>query len=334
MLLLVLIASILLAGCTDQLMDTGSQEQEEPPVVQVSGPICEVRGEPCSEASLTRYDGPVNIRFEVSNFAKDEMTVHVGDKGQDIMISRCNPQIAAIDGERLDGGDADGSYEVRRVSSAAEDDVTDQDDVTLQNQETMIVEWVFDIVPLEETEVSRLGYTCPFEFRLTFDQVLTMSEQIQIRRNEDVSEVGQLDSVTSSRDPVKLELDFEDHFVASEGRSLPIRGRLNNVGDGEITDISYIKPVGSFWEDAWGGIEGTVTGEGGQDDCRYGLDEKVQMFTRGDLAGKSDDQICRIGDPRSLISGQSNVFWVDYQAEYKYEMPLPGTSFSVDPVSE
>lgn len=329
-----LIGAVVLAGCTEQLNGGSNDEQEEPPVVQVSGPTCDVRGTACSEASLTRYDGPVNIRFEVTNYGQEEMTVHVGEKGREIMVSRCNPEIAAIDGERIDG-DANGNFTVRRVSSAAEDDVTGQDSVSLQNQETLIVEWAFDIVPMDDTEVSRLGYTCPFDFRLTFDQVLSTSEQIQIRESEGVEEVAQLDSVTSSKEPVLLEMEFEDHFVASGGRSLPVRGWLNDVGDGEITNISYIRPVGSFWENVFGGDPAdNVDGEGDQNDCRYGYDESVQMYTRGDLAGQSDEQICRVENPSDLISTQSNVFWVDYEAEYEYEMPLPSTEFSVNPVRE
>lgn len=329
LLILILASAVIIAGCTEQLINGGgSGEQEEPPVVSVQGPTCEVRGVSCRDTSLTRYDGPVTVRFSVTNYGKGQMTVPLGSYGQNILVSRCNSEVAAISEDELSGdtgGSFQGGYTARKISPANENEVStgDPTDVTLQNQETLELEWVFDIVPLEGTDVSRLGYTCPLDFSLSFNQTLETARQIQIRRDEEVTEVAQLGRRTSSKEPVRLETEFDENFVAQEGRSFPVRTRVRNVGPGTIKNVFYIDILRDtgLWSDVDGDIE-----------CTYDEGEQVQYFRRGDLSGQSDDQICRVSDPRSILDGSSSqVSWINVEARYSYEMERPSVSFAIDP---
>lgn len=308
-LVLGLVAAIALAGCTSPLGQR--QQEDEPDVVQIEGPTCTIGGEDCSEATVTKYSSPAEIRMTVSNNGEENMEVNLGRLGSQVLVSRCNADIASLE-------HGSGGFEARvegptRVTTVSGPDL--EVPVTVRPDEQLSLSWTLEIVH-DDSDVPSLGYTCPLDFELTFDQVLTSAQQIQIKESEDVPDVRELDFTTSSERPVILRIDAPESFVPEGTRVLPVRAYLENRGDGEITDIARIDP---------GENPGILSGA----DCP---EREFRIYQAGDREGQSYRRLCNVASGDIPLSGSSDIRWARFAAEYSYELPLAGTEISIVPV--
>lgn len=305
--LIVLLLALLVAGCT--VLDDGGREQERPKTVEISGPDCTIAGEDCSATDVTKFGGPARVEIQVNNYGDERMTLDIGSDGRNVMVSKCNDEIVTI------------SSFTGRVEGPSRFDRYDSDDafpdrVELGEDERLVAVWQLDIIP-DDSDVSRLGYSCPMDFELSFDQVINSSQQIQIKADEDVPDASSLESRTTAERPVRLVIDAPASFVPIAGRSLIVRSFLRDVGRGDVTNISRIEQRGA----------GILSGA----DCRP-PNEELRMYGGGQRSGESYRKTCTVQDTDIDRPEQSDVRWARFTAEYTYRMPLGAATISIVPV--
>lgn len=296
-LILLLITAVVLAGC----LDTGGGErpdEEQPKVIQVSGPTCTVGGSQCTGQDLTKYDGPAIVTAEFRNQGDQPATVELGEQGSSVMTASCNSELVTID-----------PFEATVTGPSGRQEVpSGQESVELQADEVLQLQWTLDIVPDDDSNVSTLGYSCPMSFEFRFDQDITTSKQIQVKSAESVPDAGSLASDTSSESPVRLRIDAPDTIVANPARTLVVEGYLENVGRGEITEVSALTAR-------------EIT-------CRN-PDTVIRMYSQGPRSGESYRRVCT--QELSIDSG-SRVEDLVYETTYSYRMPLGDVQLTLVPV--
>jgi hypothetical protein len=313
-----LVTAVLVAGCT--ALGNQGEPREKPKVVEVERLECLVGGTPCADARLTKYDGPATIRLIVANFGEERIEVDVGKKGRHLMISKCNDQLANISEE--------GFTVETRGPQGIQQEFAEPDAVPVNQDERLVAEWTLDLVPAEDGNVSELGYQCPMEFRLEFTQLLKSQKQIQIRRDEDVPAVRNLDFLTSSKDPVKLVIDAPESFVPATGKRLVVRSYLENVGPGTVTKISYVRPVQEDLKEFYANCDPAAGG--------------IRMFGGGEREGQSYRRVCTMkSDDNSFMDLtqegsnteiDSEVNWLRVEGKYTYRLPLASQRLVFVPV--
>lgn len=305
--LIVLVLAVLVAGCT--VLDDGGGEQERPKTVEISGPDCTIAGEDCSSTEVTKFGGPARVEVQIDNYGDERMTIDIGSDGRDVMVSKCNDEIVNI------------SSFTGRVEGPSRFDRYDSDDafperVELGADERLVAVWQLDIIP-DDSNVSRLGYSCPMDFELSFDQIINSSQQIQIKADEDVPDASSLESRTTAERPVRLVIDAPTSFVPITGRSLIVRSFLRNVGRGDVTDIDRIEQHG----------DGVLAAA----NCRP-PNEELRMYGGGQRSGESYRKTCTVQDTDIDTPAQSDVKWARFTTKYTYSMPLGAATISIAPV--
>ncbi len=308
--ILLIAAAVLLAGCTQF---GGTQQQETPDVIQIDGPTCTIGGSSCADTEVTKFGGPATVRLTLSNFGKERVEVDLGERGRDVLVSKCNRQLASIHPD--DGG----TYSVEvsgpdRFRAWGDDGDEPPVRVTLAADERLTLEWQLAIVP-DDGQVSRLGYSCPLEFEASFTQRVNTSRQVQVTSNPDVARVSSLDETTTSKQPVRLKIDAPDRFVAEGGRALTVRAFLDNVGDGDITNVSSITPVTDSFLDEQ------------KRECTP-PNRDLRMFGEGPREGESSRKTCVLD---YTPAAESEIRWLDFTALYSYKLPLGTRSISIQP---
>lgn len=310
-----LVLAVAIAGCTVP----GQQQDDGPKVIGVQGPKCTVGGQPCSSVSMTKYDDPVRVTLEFTNNGDEPVTVFLDPSGPElnfgrsILTSKCNDEIAEIS-----------EYEVRlesnrgttRMVNPSEIGAESPDEEVEVDEDTrMTITWLFEVP--DDLSVSRLGYTCPLSFDLSFEQELEASRQIQLKAGREVRDVDRLDSTRTSKFPVKLVIDAPRSVVADEGRTLIAEGFLRNVGPGEITGVNKLEPASGSWV------------ERNAESCQP---DDIRMYQSGERAGESYRKTCTI--PLSSLGTSSDIRWLEYSASYRYDMPpSPSTiNLKIEPV--
>lgn len=295
--LLLLLIAVIIAGCTTPGSDgTTREEQDEPKVIQVSGPECVVSGSACRGQELTKYDGPARISAEFSNYGENPTTVRLGQNGSEVMVGSCNPDLVGLR-----------SFEATVTGPSGRRVVTSPT-AEIDQGEVLRMVWTMDIVPDPDANVSSLGYTCPLSFDLGFSQNITTSRQVQIKGSESVPDVQGLARQTTSKSPVELRINAPDHFVADGGRTLVAEGYLVNVGPGSVTSINSLTAR--------------------EFTCRN-ADEEIRMFGQGPRAAESYRRVCT---NRFTTSSGSDVADIVYETNYDYSMPLGGVTLSITSV--
>lgn len=294
-LILLLVAAVLLAGCLDNSGERPTQDK--PKVIQVSGPTCTVGGTSCAGQDLTKYDGPAIITAEFRNQGDQPATVKLGQDGSEVMTASCNTELVSPTFSAVVTGPS-GRREV--PDSAAS--------VNLSADEVLQLEWTLEIVPDQDANVSTLGYSCPMSFEFRFTQDITTSKQIQIKSAESVPDVGSLASDTTSKSPVRLKIDAPSTLVANPSRTLVAEGYLENVGRGEVTDVSRLTA---------------------QDITCRNPDTEIRMYSQGPRSGQSYRRICTT---QVSIDSGSRVQDIVYETTYSYRMPLGDVRLTLVPV--
>lgn len=310
-LMLVLAAAVVVAGCT---LPGGQTEESEPKVIQVVGPDCTVAGERCDLTTITRFGGPAEVRVEVRNFGDERMDIPVGSRGQEILIARCNDELATLDPEQ--GGGFSGRIEGTTRFEEFPDADAFPDTVTLRGGERLIMAWTLAIP--EDADVTRLGYSCPLDFELSFNQTIRSGQQLQLKADDEVPDVSRLDTSTTAEQPVTLEIDAPRSFVVDRS-TLSVQGFLRNRGRGEITDIIRIE------------ADPDEPGVLADAECRPPNDE-LRMYGAGARRGQSYRKTCTLPAASLGLAGTSDIRWARYIAEYSYRMPLGSTTIQLAPV--
>jgi len=293
-LLLLLLPAVLLAGC---LENTGERSPEQQPkVIRAEGPTCTVGGSRCAGQDLTKYDGPAIITAALHNQGDQPATVELGDGGSQVMTASCNEELVSPTFDAVVTGPS-GRREVPDSASS----------VNLSSDETLELEWVLEIVPSDDANVSTLGYSCPMSFEFRFSQDITTSRQIQIKSAESVPDVS-VASDTSSKSPVKLTIEAPETIVANPARTVVAEGYIENVGRGEVTEVSRLTAR-------------EIT-------CRNPNTE-ILMFSQGPRSGQSYRRICTLDV--SIDSG-SEIQDLVYETTYSYRMPLGDVGLTLVPV--
>lgn len=298
---LFLAATILLAGCT--AFQSG---EDKPKQIEVSGPTCTVNGKPCGSVQLTRFDTP-RITMTVENNGESPVEVMLdeggsGADGSNVLVSDCNIYTLA---------EEDG-FTARRATLSGVETVTGADTVELEGGERLELEWNLE---LADVDVSRLGYTCPLGFALTFDQELETSRQVQVKAGEDIPDASALQTSTTSRWPVRLNIETEDRVL--DDRAFVARAFLRDLGPGDVRGVG-------------GGGRDIVLGfgqEGATAECTGKTD--VGMYGAGERQGESFREVCSF-TPAEVEN--SEVHGVAATTEYTYRMDLRSVRLSVIPV--
>lgn len=306
---MMLVLAVALAGCTS--LSTG--EEKKPDVITIEGPTCTVGGEPCSGTEVTKYGGPAKVKLVFHNYGEKPVNIEVGENGRNVMVSKCNNELASIQG---------GSFEVRKEGPGTSKKVQAsnyRDGVKLEGDQKMTLLWTLEVVHDDSTQISRLGYTCPMEFEFKFQQEIKSSQQIQVKKNGDVADVTNLDFVTSSKKPVKLLVDSPQSFVKRDGNSLTFKGYIKNVGNGEITDVKSISPtVDNLLK------SGSLT----KQECP---EVELRMYGRGRRAGESYRRICNVPSGKIESPSPSRIAWLRFTAKYRYQLPAGSASLQIGP---
>lgn len=320
--LLLLVAAVLLAGCTQ--LDRGARKQDKPDVIEIEGPTCRIGGTPCSDTKVTKYGGPATVRLTFGNFGEEEVNVSVGPRGRRMLISKCNSQLASLDPAKGGGFSVKRSGPTRLDEWTSGRGETPPKRITLKPDERLTLEWRFEIVP-GDGDVSRLGYSCPLAFEARFVQKLNASRQIQIKARQDVSDVSSLDSTQTAKRPVRLKIDAPKRFVAKEGRALLADAYLEDVGKGEVTDVLSIRPVeGSFIAD------NLKKEDGSRVECTPD-DQDLRMFGEGPREGQSYRKSCVIDYGPGDLGSASEIHWLKFTARYRYKLPLGTKTITLQP---
>lgn len=315
--ILIMAVLVLVAGCTAPQPGGGNQE-EKPKVIAVTGPECTVAGQRCADQQLTKYDDGVNVRLTVVNNGESAMILNVSNpssgvgNGRRVLVSTCNTDIADIT-----------SFDPRLIgpttsrSGADVYSTGDHTKVSIGPDQQLILEWTFELVP-DGGQVSRLGYSCPLDFALTFSQTLQSTRQVQVRASTDVPEVSSVDTSTTSKRPVHLVIDAPKSFIYSEssdGTTKPIvvRGYVQNRDRGTITNVGYIRGQGWMADNA--------------DSCE---NMDVFMNREGQRSGESSRLICVVTPPER--PSPSDVHLLEMEAQYDYEMSLQSQTIDIHPV--
>lgn len=306
-----LVSTVFLSGCT--VMPDRTAQKDRPDIVQVEGPSCTVSGNPCSAGSVTKYASTATVRVAVENNGDSNMTVFLGDRGREVMTSKCNSELVNITGYKVKNGSS-GAYVERSWEGGGKNP---WEEVKLEGEEQVVLEWKLDVVPANG-HISRLGQKCHMGFELGFNQTVETRKQIQLRKFEEVPKAGQLSSSTTSQRPVRLVVESPETFLSppDQDRTLVTKAYLQNVGRGEIQDIFYIDPAPEI-------------------DL---LDKKrcepsnssLIMYGKGDRAGQSYRRVCTKSS--ISLSKPSRIDWVGYMSRFRYSMDLGTRTITIEPV--
>jgi len=295
-----------LAGCTANGGTGPSEKQEEPKVIDVQGPDCFVNDNPCSSLQLTRYDGPVEISVTFNNYGDTPVELTLGGSpARSVMVSKCNSEIAEITG-----------FSATLRGTQTRDEMTGGDvpqKIQIEGGRSLDMEWELNLVPGGE-DISSLGYSCPMDFELGFTQTIDASRQIQLKQDSTVPDVQSLDTRTSARQPVRLNIEAPERTVADGSQTIVMRGYFQDRGNGEITSIDDIQPQGSDLDFS----------------CGSG---NLRMYGSGQREGQSYRRVCRATpDADARNQAPSQVKWIGMTGTYDYELPLNSVNLDLVPV--
>ncbi|MCJ7478683.1 MAG: hypothetical protein MUP63_00705 [Candidatus Nanohaloarchaeota archaeon QJJ-7] len=297
--------TVFLAGCT---VLQERETEDKPDIVQIEGPGCQLADQTCSSGPFTKYDSPARVRLNVENNGDSGMKVSLGRLGREVMVSKCNEKIANITGYTVRNGSS-GNLDTRE----AWDGDKPWEKVHLEGEEELMLEWELAVVPGNE-DVPSLGWKCPMEFEIGFNQTIESRNQIQLKDSEGVSEVRQLSTSTTSKKPVRLVVESPESFVASGDRTLVTKAYIENVGRGEIMDIFSINPDSELLS---------------SESCEPSNDN-LRMYGGGEREGQSYRRVCR--NETLSLKESSVVNWVGYTSKLRYEVDLGTRTIAVNPV--
>lgn len=303
--LLVLVVAVVLAGCTAN-GGPPSEEEEEPKIIEIQGPDCFVNDNPCSSLQLTRYDGPVEIGVTFNNYGDTPVDLTLGGSpAREVMVSKCNDEIASIT-----------QFSATLRGTQTRDEMSGGDvpqEIRIEGGMSLDMEWELELVP-DGDDISSLGYSCPMDFELGFTQTINTSRQIQLKQDETVPDVQSLDTQTSARQPVRLQVEAPDRTVADGSQTIVMRGYFQDRGNGEITSIEDIQP------------------QSGDIDFSCGSGN-LRMYGSGQREGQSYRRVCR-ATPNASDRNQasSQIQWIGMTGTYDYELPLNSVTLDLVPV--
>ncbi|MDY6769186.1 MAG: hypothetical protein SVW02_03720 [Candidatus Nanohaloarchaea archaeon] len=297
-----LLVAVALAGCTS----FQQQQKEKPDKIEVSQPTCRIDGSSCSSVKANRFSGDATVSITVNNFGEENVTLHLGEggNGRNVMVSKCNDEIVRIK-----------DFKAEKQSSAGLETMQGPAEIVLEKDSEAELRWTLDVV--SSGSVSELGYSCPLDFELPMTQTIRSGKQVQIKKNDDVPDVGQLDATTTSRFPVKLKIDAPDSHIVGQGKLRP-KGYLKNVGPGEITNITALQREDSA---------DNILDEGS---CEEGVE--LKMYGPGPRQGESYRLPCPV-DTTLPEGARSAIEWIRFMATYDYTMPLSSKTIEVVPVA-
>ncbi len=307
---LFLAAALVLAGCT--VVQNGTDD-EEPKRLQVSGPSCTVNGEPCRSVDITRYSSP-QVSIEIANYGKSEVDLRLGGEGRGVMVSDCNLYNIK-------------EFDAVRESRVEVENVAGEERVDLPPDSRLSLKWELE---LADVDVSRLGYTCPLDFAVEFNQTLNTTRQVQVKEDRTVEDASALDSFTTAIWPVRLRIDTSERVL--QDRSFVARAYLSNRGPGEVKMIGH-SAVDHAIDLRFEGDEGDdyrkLQGSKGD---RCSVKGEVAMYGSGERRGESFREVCQF-IPRDVSGfGGSQVFEMTAETEYGYRMDLSEVRISLVPV--
>ncbi len=309
MMLLLPALLVLLAGCTD--LPGGQQTQDEQPdVIQVDRPTCQVGGQRCSAGSVTRFAGTGEVRLALTNNGERPITVNVGQNGRQMMVSKCNDELVRI-GSVTEGFRVliQGPSEYTEETSFSPGGTID-----VEENQRMTAIWPLTIEAGPDT-LSRLGNSCQMDFEVSFDQTIETSRQVQIKQDRDVPDAASLDTTTTSKRPVRLRVEAPDSIVRAEGRNLVAEAFFENVGDGEITDVQRIEYM-SGWDALF--------------QCSPSNSD-LRVYGEGPREGQSYRKSCSFPVGPDDDGPRSTVEWLRFEGDYSYRMSLGTETIELRP---
>ncbi len=288
-----ILALILAAGC----LQPSNGDEPVPEKLVVTAVECFAAGQKCSTGIPRGV--PVHVEWEVQYTGQEPVTVQVNPEeanqtklGFSVLKNFC------------DVFDIDQSTFTATVSSPLERrDVSQEPVATLQRGESVQFDWVFTV---RDGNLSRIGTGCTLDFGVDYTHTATASKQLQVKQDETVPDVTNLQQDFSSPTPVVLRIDAPTTVLQEQ----PIIADmyLDNTGRGEIKNVTYIQASLH---------RGTQTSQT-EATCS---DADVSVFKTGPRRGQSQRLTCREPDgfTATLQPGeQSNVFLIQAESRYTY----------------
>jgi hypothetical protein len=217
------------------------------------------------------------------------------------------------------------TFTATKISAFGREDVSNQETATLQDEETHRFQWEF---PLREEDISELGAGCSPSFSLTYTHTVNGSKQVQVRENEQVPPVQNLETGLKSPTPVKPRIETNDVFTV--GDPIYTQVYLENTGRGTLTHVQN--------------VNASLTPGGGQsrineEECGLvnpgNRNTNIFVISTGPRSGQTSRLECGPDTGFKVsaddLSGRSNTFQVTMTGTYTYQQDVDNVPVKVAP---